>query len=58
MIEEVSFKGVLADRNVCFRLDVSSNTSTLRLDEIEDKSDCLRWTLEHESALRRSSEGE
>ena len=57
MIEQVSFKGVLADRNVCFRLDVSSNTSTLRLDELEDKSDCLRWTLEH-AALRRSSEGE
>jgi hypothetical protein len=59
MIEEdQGFKGVLADRNACFCPDVSSNTGTLRFDELEDKSDCHEWTLEHEFALERSSDRE
>jgi hypothetical protein len=57
MIEEDGFKGVLVDRNACFRLDVSSNTDTLRFDELEDNSDCLGWMLKHEFASGRSSEG-
>jgi hypothetical protein len=47
-MKEDSLKGVLVDRNAYFRLEVSSSTGTLRFDELEDKSECLGWTLEHE----------